>query len=155
MRKNFYCELQPMTALFDPEAMAVNGLDREALKISGLTPQDAMRRFGKWVREVSDGGRPVFVGFNAPFDWMFSHWYFKYFFGADPFGYSALDIEAYYMGMSGRKNWSDTKKSKIPKKFLPEREFSHNALDDALYQAEMFRRMREYRCRQSLKKKVE
>ena len=40
----------------------------------------------------------VFVGFNAPFDWSFVNYYFHRFLGHNPFGFTAVDIKAYYMG---------------------------------------------------------
>ncbi|MGF7152168.1 hypothetical protein FHS96_005837 [Sphingomonas zeicaulis] len=52
----------------------------------------------------------VFVGFNRAFDWTFVNFYFDRFVGANPFGFTALDIEAMYMGRTGCR-WSDTRSS--------------------------------------------
>jgi ribonuclease T len=46
------------------------------------------------------------------------------------------------MGMSGCA-WEDTKSSKIPSEFKGKSRHTHNALDDAIEQAEMFQRMHE------------
>jgi hypothetical protein len=87
-------------------------------------------------------GCPIFVGLNAPFDWMFVHWYFIHFSGENPFGISAWDIEAYYLGVARKYFWAETSKEKMDKKYLSVRPHTHNALDDAREQAEVFQRLR-------------
>ena len=57
-----------------------------------------MRSFVDWVDTVAAGRRPVFVGFNATFDWMFVADYVWRFVGRNPFGISGLDIKALYLG---------------------------------------------------------
>ena len=62
----------------------------------------------------------MFVALNAPFDWMFINDYFHRYLGANPFGHSALDIKAYYMGLSG-VTWSETSMKHISAHFLEEK----------------------------------
>ncbi len=144
----FYRELKPITDRFDPEAAVVAGLDRAKLIAEGAEPSAAMRDFNDWIREVSrKKGRPVFVGFNATFDWMFVHWYFIHFVGKNPFGIAGLDIKAYYMGALGKEHWSDTAKRNMDPRFLSNRPHTHNALDDAREQAEIFARIRDHVAR--------
>ena len=50
--------------------------------------------------------------------------------------------KSYYMGMSGC-TWEDTRSSRIPAELKGSSVHTHNALDDAIEQAEMFRRMRD------------
>jgi hypothetical protein len=138
----FYRELKPISERWDPKAAEVSGLDRTKLIQEGADPAAAMREFGDWIREVSAGGRPVFVGFNATFDWSFVHWYFMHFVGADPFGISGLDIKAYYMGALGKPRWSDTTKGNLEDRFRSTIPHTHNALDDARGQAEVFAKIR-------------
>ena len=88
-----------------------------------------------------DDATPVFVGFNAPFDWSFINYYFLKFMGANPFGFSALDIKAYYMGATG-SSWRETRSSAIEFVLKPQHRADHDALHDAQYQAELFRLMR-------------
>ena len=67
-----------------------------------------MSMFEDWVQTRSPAGhRPVFVAFNAAFDWMFIADYFERHLGRNPFGYSALDIKAFAMG-SGNTSWAAT-----------------------------------------------
>jgi DNA polymerase III epsilon subunit-like protein len=89
---------------------------------------------------IAGKSKPVFVGFNACFDWSFVNWYFHKFTGENPFGFSALDIKAYYMGFSGCK-WSETTSSQLPNNFQPIQPATHNALDDARAQGEIFSKL--------------
>lgn len=50
---------------------------------------------------------------------------------------SALDIKALYMGVTGC-TWKQTGSSQIAKRLHLKGKGTHNALDDALYQAELF-----------------
>lgn len=134
----FYRELRPISERFVPEALAVSGLDRDRLAREGHDPETAMRELAAWLGDVCPGRRPVFVGFNATFDWMFVNWYFIHFTGKNPFGISGLDIKAYYMGALGKKAWADTAKRNIEKRFLGSAPHTHHALDDAIEQAELF-----------------
>ena len=105
---SFYVELQPVNDSATPEALAVTGLSLVELAERGLPPAEAMASFEAWVKTLTPHNRrPVFVAFNAPFDWMFVNDYFHRFLGRNPFGYSALDMKALYMGLTGAR-WSET-----------------------------------------------
>jgi hypothetical protein len=99
-----------------------------------------MAEFEGWIRSVSGERSPVFVGFNAAFDWAFVNWYLHTYLGRNPFGVSPLDIKAYFMGLKG-SSWEGTRSSRIPDAFKGPTEQTHNALDDARSQAQMFERM--------------
>ena len=49
----FYAELKPISDAFDPEALAVSGLDRDRLAAEGREPAEAMAAAGTWVRETA------------------------------------------------------------------------------------------------------
>jgi DNA polymerase III epsilon subunit-like protein len=137
----FYAELQPDSENTSPEAMAIHGLDLETLKQTGLPPQEAMAKFASWLKGVTPAThKAIFVALNAPFDWMFINDYFHRYMGENPFGHSALDIKAYYMGQTG-VNWCETSLKHISSHFLEEHPLQHNALTDALEQAEIFRKI--------------
>ena len=138
--QTFYAELQPINDNLIPEALSVTGLSLEKLRSSGKPPSVAMKEFGDWISRVSARRRPVFVGFNAPFDWAFVNWYFQAFVGKNPLGIGGVDIKAYYMGMTGCY-WYETSSSKLPAEFQPSRPQTHNALEDAQAQAEIFVKM--------------
>jgi len=135
-RKTFYVELQPVVMQSTQEAQRVHGLDLEQLSINGEEPQRAMQMFTIWLQKaVPAETQPLFMGFNAPFDWMFISDYFHRFLGRNPFGHSALDIKSFYMGY-GRVPWSGTSMRK-----LSVIELKHNALEDARDQADLFEKM--------------
>jgi DNA polymerase III epsilon subunit-like protein len=140
--RTFYVELQPATDASTPEAMAVSGLDLDRLRAEGMAPRAAMRMFEEWLDTVTpEGHRPLFVGFNAPFDWMFVADYFHRLLGRNPFGHDALDIEALYMGVTGTP-WREIGFATLVDRYeIEQRVLTHNALDDALVQAELFRRV--------------
>jgi ribonuclease T len=136
----FYIELKPISDNCIPEALKVSGLTFEQLTATGINPAEAMSSFQSWVHRVTDNQRAVFVGFNASFDWSFVNWYFHVFLGENPFGIGALDIKSYYMGLSGCL-WQETTSSQLPSIFQPSHRQSHNALDDAIAQAEIFKKL--------------
>jgi ribonuclease T len=137
---NFYVELQPISDAYVPAAMEVVGKSLSEFKRSGRAPEEAMRLLREWVEKVSGDDSPVFVGFNATFDWSFVNWYFHTYLGDNPFGIGGIDIKSYYMGISGCA-WEDTRSSRIPAAFKGNSRHTHNALDDAVEQAEMFELM--------------
>lgn len=138
----FSMELKPINSNADPKALEVTGLSLEDLEQTGTAPPDAMRAFAIWLEELRRNDEMlVLVGLNAPFDWSFVNYYFHRFFGSNPFGFAALDIKAYYMGVFGCR-WTDTTSSKMAGVLDPQLSGDHDALHDALYQAELFRLMR-------------
>jgi hypothetical protein len=90
-KRTFYVELQPVNNNYRPSALSISGLSMEKLAQQGLPPAEAMARFETWTKEqVPEGQRPIFVAFNAPFDWMFVNDYFHRYIGHNPFGHNAL-----------------------------------------------------------------
>jgi DNA polymerase III epsilon subunit-like protein len=124
-----------------PEALAVSRLSMDRLAEHGLDAADGMRQFDIWLEEaVLEDKRPIFVAFNAPFDWMFVNDYFHRYLGRNPFGHSSLDIKSFYMGLSG-VTWPETSMRSIIQRYLGNQQLTHHALRDAMDQAEIFRKM--------------
>lgn len=137
--REFECELRPLNQNFDPEAMQATGLDFSHFERFGIEAEIALRRFSDWLDGLrSPEDKIVFVGFNAAFDWSFINYYFHRFLGSNPFGFTALDVKSYYMGVAGCK-WSETRSSVMDQHLKPSLRGSHDALRDAKYQAELFR----------------
>jgi DNA polymerase III epsilon subunit-like protein len=135
---SIYLELRPDSEKHDPESLAVSGLDIERLTREGLTPSTAMSKFESWLAtHTSACEKPVFVGLNAPFDWSFINYYFHKYLGRNPFGFSAIDMKAYFMGSTGCL-WRDTKSSKMKALLNARTVPDHDALADARHQAELF-----------------
>ena len=138
----FYVELRPDKEEFVQASLGVGGFTMEYLTAEGVEARAAMEQFAAWVAEaVPEGHVPVFVGFNAPFDWMFVNDYFLRYLGSNPFGHSALDIKAYYMGLTG-SSWARTSLRFLSPLYLDGSKLSHNALGDARDQAHVFRGIR-------------
>lgn len=142
LHEDFYAELCPINDRYVSEALDVSGLSLTHLRQHGTDPTEAMAALRDWLKEVAANRKPVFVGFNASFDWAFVNWYFHKFLGDNPFGIGGVDIKAYYMGLSGSE-WGKTTSGKLPEWLQPSRPQTHNALDDAQAQAEIFGKLLE------------
>lgn len=137
-KQTFYRELRPISEEFDPEALAVSGLDRERLKSSGAEPGVALAEFAEWVRDVGAGAQPVMCGYPASYDWTFLYWYLIRFTAQSPFGHSGcLDMKTLY-ATKARLPLRAVAKGSMPRELLSRRRHTHHALDDAIEQAELF-----------------
>jgi hypothetical protein len=134
----FYAELKPISNRFDPEALAVNGLDRERLVRQGRDPADAMGAAEHWVRQRAGDARPVLVAYPVAFDWSFLYWYFVRYAASSPFGFSScLDIRTLYQARA-LTTFDASGRESMPPALRPRRGHTHHALDDALEQGELF-----------------
>ncbi|KGT48198.1 MULTISPECIES: exonuclease domain-containing protein [Acinetobacter] len=135
----FYCELQPVSFKFNPKALEVAGFDLEELAKTGLEPATAMQNCTQWLKEnLLKSETPIFVGLNASFDWSFMNYYFHKYTGNNPFGVAALDLKSMYLGAFG-STWLETRAKNMIEVLNPESRGNHNALQDAIFQAELFR----------------
>ncbi len=128
------------------EAEAVHHLSRAHLAANGLEPGAAMERFAGWLAGHVPAGRvPILVSFNAPFDWLFVADYAWRYLGRNPFGISALDLKALYLGrhLDTVERWADTGKGDVRRRYPVDLPHTHGALDDAREQAEICRRIRD------------
>ena len=143
LEDSFYRELQPIPDLpWDRAAERIHGLSRTRLAEQGLAPAVAMADLVGWVERVApEGTMPVFVGFNAPFDWMFVADYLHRFVGRNPFGYAALDLKAVFLGRHGIARWAETTKEYVRAVHPVDLPHTHNALDDARFQAMLARQL--------------
>jgi DNA polymerase III epsilon subunit-like protein len=134
-----YRELKPISDKFQQEALEVNGLDRDRLTAEGADPSAAMDEAAEWVRDVAQQHRPVLVAYPVAFDWSFLYWYFERFAsGGSPFGHSScLDIRTLYQAQAGTV-FDLSGKRNMPTELLPDSPHTHNALDDAIEQGELF-----------------
>ena len=138
----FYVELRPDKEAFVQSSLDIGGLSMRQLAEEGIDPRTALQSFAEWVFSVLPTGHaPIFMGFNAAFDWMFVNDYFLRYVGRNPFGHSALDIKAYYMGLTG-STWARTSLRFLSPLYLDGSKLSHNALGDARDQARVFNGIR-------------
>lgn len=135
----FYVELKPISEQFERQALDVNGLDREFLKLQGEDASAAMTKAAAWVRKRAGIGSPVIAAYPLSFDWSWLYWYFVQFSKTgSPFGYSrGFDIKTALAVKLGRMV-SNSGRSRIPEAVKSSMVHTHHALDDALEQAEIF-----------------
>lgn len=128
---------------FVPKALEITGLDMNELQRTGTEPCQAMSDFAEWISAtVSPDTQPVMTGLAAAFDWLFVSHYFHAFHGSNPFGFTPLDLKPFFMGVTGC-DWRDAKSSVMNEVLEPSERGDHNALQDAIYQAELFRLIRQ------------
>ena len=137
----FYAELKPTSEEYTSEAISISQLSIEKLKEDGQAPEKVMRDFGQWIeQQLSKDQQAIFVAFNAPFDWMFINDYFHRYLNRNPFGYSAIDMKAFYMGMRN-SDWSETSMNNVAMQYADSKQLTHNALQDSQDQARIFQAM--------------
>lgn len=137
----FYIELQPINENSTAEAARIHKLSLQQLSEEGVPPGEAMQRFESWIScQVPQRKQAVLVAFNAAFDWMFINYYFNHYLGHNPFGHAALDIKALYMGVT-KVAWSQTSWHHISPHYEENTDLTHHALQDALDQAALFKKI--------------
>lgn len=135
----FYRELAPISDAFEKEALEVNGLDRDLLKVQGASPSVALSEAAAWVDLQSLGRMPVLVAYPLSFDWTWLYWYFVRFNnGVSPFSHSrCFDIKTAFALKAGLP-LSSAGRSRVPHVLRPLHGHTHHAIDDAIEQAEIF-----------------
>ena len=160
-KKTFYRELKPINNNFSLEALKIGSLGLkcledlkkedpiydpeskefqpkkvlELLDEMGQSPYQVMPEFRLWIGQVARDQRPVMAAAPIAFDGMYVHWYFDNFLEGDqdPFGHGGDDINSWLRGATNDPDHNLTKlglRKNKPK--------THNALEDAMQQAEEF-----------------
>lgn len=144
----FYSELRPQT----PELYVAghrefcnsHGLEHARLMDEGKPPRQALEEFADWAQtiahthEISPGA--VLASFNASYDFPLLDLAYRTAGVASPFGHSALCVKSLAMVLphtSEVYDWQATRKSRLPPDIKPAQVFTHNALDDAIYQQQI------------------
>ena len=144
-RARFTAELRPISTRFDEEALAVNNIDRTRLLREGKEPSEVMTAATAWVRKAAGGMRPVLVAYPVAFDWSWLYWYFvRYSATGSPFSHSAAyDIKTAFAVKAGLP-LSQAGRSRMPAFLRKGLTHTHEALDDAVEQGEIFARLFEW-----------
>ena len=129
LSKTFYGRVKPVSDQFDPEALAISGFSRTDHE-SFDDPKLVMERFAEWLAQTSKG-RPIFISDNPAFDWQWINWYFHFYLGKNPFGFSARRIGDLYCGMK-----MDVGLNAEWKKLYRKTAHDHNPVNDAIGNAE-------------------
>lgn len=139
-QEKFYRELKPTSDLWVPsqrEFCEQHGLERERLMDEGTEPAAAMADLAEWeleTRRKFAKDSSVLVAFNVGFDfpWIDLEAYKASV--PNPFGIAGYCIKSLAQSLSPGYDWSKTNKSQLPQDILPSGDFTHNALEDAVYQ---------------------
>ena len=143
--QSFYRELRPISDEFQIDALRVNGLDRDRLLREGILPTTAMTEAAQWVTSLSGAARPILVAYPLSFDWSFLYWYFiRFSKDGSPFNHSqCFDIKTAFavkahipVASAGRRRLMPSLRSNGV--------HTHNALDDAIEQAQVFANLFEW-----------
>jgi DNA polymerase III epsilon subunit-like protein len=126
LSKKFYAELKPISNQSISQALAVSGFTREQT-LTFEDPIETLIRFENWLLENSKN-KPMFISDNNGFDWMFVCWYFHHFLQRNPFGHSSTNLGSLYKGITSDFFGNF--------KYLRKTDHTHNALDDAVGNAE-------------------
>lgn len=139
LKDQFYVNLQTLPgATMDPSTAKFWAKNQEAYdktRENTIPPEVAMPRFVRWVESFNL--RPVFVGYPAAYDFMFTYWYIRRFSGASPFSHSALDIKTMAMTML-KCGYRDAAKRAMPRRWFSKHLHTHVAIDDAVEQGQLF-----------------
>lgn len=144
-RNQMYAELKPISGMYEEEAAAVSGLDRDALIRDGQYPEHAMPLVNHFIssrtKSIGSYARPIFVGYPLGFDWLFFYWYLMRYAKQSPFSFSGhLDAKTLYATKADIPIRSVGKRS-MPDHLKSSRKHTHNALDDAIEQGEMIQNL--------------
>ena len=129
LSKTFYGQTKPISDIWVPDALAISGFSRKE-HMTFDDPEQVMLNFAKWVKDTSVG-KPTFVSDNLAFDWQWINWYFHYFTGSNPFGFSGRRIGDLYCGMKNNASLNSEWK-----KTLRKTAHTHNPVDDCTGNAE-------------------
>ena len=135
LSKTFYGETRPISDEWIPQALAISGFSREQ-HLTFDDPTEVMQNFKTWIAENSTN-QPIFISDNLAFDWQWINYYFHYFTGSNPFGFSGRRIGDLYAGLV-----KDYFKASEWKKFR-QTTHTHNPVDDAKGNAEALLKIRE------------
>lgn len=116
----------------------------EACRRDLVPPREALPEFLTYLEDLAREHKAnlVFIGFPVTFDFMFVYWYLIEFAGKSPFSFSGLDIKTYASAVL-KKDYRACSKRGLPKEwFQGTREHTHQALDDAIGQGQLFMNMR-------------
>jgi hypothetical protein len=136
---SFYVELKPISERFEPAALEVARLDRAVLSREGSDPTVAIAELCSFLEAGAAGSRPIVCAYPAGFDWTFLYWYLVRF-GPEqpPLGFnSVLDVKTMY-AVRAHVPFDRAGIEDLPDELRGRHPHTHNALDDAIQQAEVF-----------------
>jgi len=142
--ETFYAELQPASDKYIPSNRAfaeAHNVERERLLQDGQHPHAVARNLARWATDIGTlhgKDRPVLTAFNASFDFPWVDLAMKEAgIMRSPFGVAGFCIKSLAMALPGKYDWRKTAKGNLPAELVPPGDFTHNALEDAIYQQQI------------------
>ena len=124
--KTFYGQTRPISKIWEPEALAISGVSREEHEKFD-DPAVVMQRFYDWIK-LNCKGQPIFIADNPAYDFAWINYYFHYYLGKNPFGFSARRIGDLFCGFYNDPYYKW--------KHLRDTKHTHSPVDDAMGNAE-------------------
>lgn len=118
----FYGKVKPISDNYNPEALAISGFSREEHLLFD-DPNEVFTKFKEFL-DIHCKNRPIFWSDNNGFDFAWIAWYFNYFLGECPFGWSSRRVGDVICGAESNLHFK-WKEFGITK-------HTHNPVDDAL-----------------------
>jgi len=135
----FYVELQPQDGAMElAEATAIHGLTSAHLEEHGSPPTEALRDFCEYFDNLKDQySRVRPAAWPSSFDAPYVGWVAQRYLDRNPLGHSAFDIPSYAMGLLDCTDRRKLHNVMVAAGYeAPENPNEHNALADAIEQAE-------------------
>lgn len=127
LNKTFYGRTKPISEDYQENTLKISGFSRQQ-HINFDEPKNVMNQFKEWIEKNSKESPAVFISDNPCYDWQWVNYYFHYFVGENPFGYSGRRIGDLYSGLKKdmRASWKHLRKTM----------HDHNPVNDAVANAE-------------------
>ena len=142
--ETFYRELQPTDGPHIPvnrEFCRQHGLAYERLMDEGIKPAVAMQELTDWQSDIKSRygklGKSIVTAFNASYDFPMVNLEYVKAGLENPFDITGYCIQSLAMSLGGEYDWKNVSKKRLPAELTPDGVFTHNALEDALWQQEL------------------
>lgn len=138
--EEFYAELKPTSDVWvqsQRDFAEAHGLERERLIREGKEPAEVMLDLVRWASSLKKKYQKlgcVITAFNASFDFAWVDLEITKANLKSPFGVAGYCIKSRAQGLEDGYDWRDTSKGRLPDSIVPDGDFTHNALEDAIYQ---------------------
>lgn len=137
----FYAEIKPTSEKFIPinrKFCEEHGLERDRLIEEGRELPEVMNELTDWTKNIVEREHKtnsVLTAFNASYDFAWIDYAIREA-GIDknPYGIDGFCIKSLAMCFGSEYDWKVTSKGALPENLIPEGEFTHNALEDSVYQ---------------------
>ena len=139
--ETFYRELRPSSEAYigyQRRFCEEHKLERTRLLDEGEDPHRVVAELSEWVGDLGaqyrKKGNAVMAAFNASFDFPLVGEAYARAGLKNPFGPAGFCIKSLAMAVVPEYDWTQTAKSRLPNDIVPPGDFTHNALEDAVYQ---------------------